>query len=73
MALDRLVAALLGFDSRLTVSSVLAVYRPECRACRFLCRLLEKVDPEHCDDAILNWERYRLTDRSVWTQFRRRL
>jgi len=66
LALDYLAAALIGFDPRMTISSVLALYRKKCKTCKFICRVLDKIDSRHCEDSITNWSDFRKYDRSIW-------
>lgn len=47
-ALDRLINALLGGDYRETLSSRMGKHLPGCRLCLFICRLLNRIDPNHC-------------------------
>ena len=48
IALDQLFNALLcGYPDE-TISSRLARHLPNCIGCKWLCRLLSQVDPEHC-------------------------
>lgn len=35
-----------------TLSSVMGKYRARCRLCRVLCRMLDRVDPGHCQNSI---------------------
>lgn len=35
-----------------TLSSVFAKNRPNCQFCRWICRMLHRADPEHCDKSI---------------------
>jgi len=47
-AMDKLGAALLGWGGRYTVSAECGSRRADCRLCRFVCRLLNVIDPGHC-------------------------
>ncbi|MFA7279610.1 MAG: hypothetical protein WC100_05905 [Sterolibacterium sp.] len=50
-AMDKLGAALLGWGGRYTVSAECGSRKSECRLCRFVCRLLDIIDPGHCKGA----------------------
>jgi len=50
-AMDKLGAALLGWGGRYTVSAECGARRSDCRLCRFVCRLLDLIDPGHCKGA----------------------
>ena len=50
IAIDQLGNTLLGGDPDETISSRMGKRR--CRVCRLLCRLLHRVDPEHCNKSI---------------------
>jgi len=56
IGVDQLGNALLGGDPDETVSSrmgkILGRRKHRCRVCRLLCRLLDKIDPNHCAAAI---------------------
>ncbi len=52
VAIDQLGNALTGGDPDETISSRSAKQRASCRFCRFLCRLLDRVDPGHCDKSV---------------------
>lgn len=48
-----------------TLSSVLGKYRERCRLCRWLCWLLDRIDPGHCEK---NIERDENRERAWTTQ-----
>lgn len=50
-AMDRLGAAVVGFGGEHTVSAECGSRRRECRLCRFVCRILDLVQPGHCAGA----------------------
>jgi hypothetical protein len=50
-AMDKLGAALLGWGGRYTVSAECGSRKAECRLCRFICPLLNVIDPGHCKGA----------------------
>lgn len=52
VAIDQLVNTLAGGDPDETISSRAAKRRASCRFCRALCRLLDRVDPGHCNKSI---------------------
>ncbi|MFC6633535.1 hypothetical protein [Microbulbifer taiwanensis] len=54
IALDQLANALLGGDPDETISSRMgkAVREERCVLCRFLCDLLHRIDPNHCQKSI---------------------
>ncbi len=67
LALDTLVAALLGFDPRLTITAGFALLaRKDCKLCKKVCAVLDKLDSRHCADSIANWNGYKKWDRSMW-------
>lgn len=51
VALSQLGNTLLGGMPDETLSSRMG-RTPQCRVCRFICRLLDLIDPRHCADAI---------------------
>lgn len=49
---DQLLSAMTGGDPDETVSSRLGKSRARCLLCAGLCRVLDWLDPGHCDNAI---------------------
>jgi len=54
LAIDQLFNAILGGDEDETISSRMGkhVVKKDSRLCKFICSLLNKIDPNHCSDAI---------------------
>jgi len=55
IAIDQRANALLFGDEDETISSRMGkhlIKKKDCRICRFICGLLNKIDPNHCVDAI---------------------
>lgn len=50
-AMDKLGAALLGWGGRYTVSAECGSRKAECSLCKFVCKLLDLLDPGHCKGA----------------------
>lgn len=50
-SMDKLGAAVLGWSGRFTVSAECGA--SECRFCKAICALLNRVDPGHCKGAAL--------------------
>lgn len=50
-AMDKVMAALLGWGGRYTVSAECGSRRAGCRFCKLACWLLNKIDPGHCEGA----------------------
>ncbi len=48
-AMDKLGAAVLGFDGHRTISAECGAR--DCKLCSWLCALLDRVDPGHCAKA----------------------
>lgn len=52
VGVDQLANAVLLGDPDETISSRLGKNYPRCSFCRFICRLLDKVDKRHCQKSI---------------------
>ena len=55
IAVDQRVNALMFGDEDETISSRMGkhmILKKDCRICRFICGLLNKIDKNHCVDAI---------------------
>lgn len=55
IGIDQLVNAILGGDPDETISSRIGkhlIKHPDCPICNYLCKLLNLIDPNHCQDAI---------------------
>jgi len=55
IAIDQRVNSLLFGDEDETISSRMGkhlIKKKDCFICKFICGLLNKIDPEHCIDAI---------------------
>jgi len=50
--IDQGLNTALGGDPDETLSSRLGKHRARCRLCDWLCRVLDRIDPGHCADAI---------------------
>jgi len=50
--LDQALNTLLGGDPDETLSSRMGKRTDTCAVCRFLCKLLNKIDPRHCKKSI---------------------
>lgn len=50
-AMDKVMAALLGWGGRYTVSAECGSRRSGCRFCRWMCGVLNRIDPGHCSGA----------------------
>jgi len=48
ISVDQLVNTLFGGDPDETISSRLGKQTDHCRLCRWFCRILGKLDPDHC-------------------------
>ena len=48
-AQDRLVAALLGYSGTRTLSAEMG--RSQCRLCKIVCKMLDVIEPGHCQRA----------------------
>lgn len=48
VAIDQFANALTGGDPDETISSRAAKRQADCRLCRWLCRLLDRIQPGHC-------------------------
>jgi len=48
IGLDQLLNAVLGGDPDETISSRMGKQTHRCRLCRWVCRLLGKIDNDHC-------------------------
>lgn len=53
-AQDKLMAALLGWGGAYTVSAECGSRQAGCRFCRAVCRLLDFIQPGHCEGAAKN-------------------
>lgn len=51
ISLDQLLNVLFGGYPDETLSSRMGK-RPDCKVCRFMCKLLDLVDKDHCQKAI---------------------
>lgn len=51
IAADQSISAAVGWSEDMTISTQMADRRKDCALCRWLCRVLDKVDPGHCDTA----------------------
>lgn len=51
VAIDQLVNVITGGQSDETLSSRMG-RKPDCNFCNFVCRLLDKIDPRHCQKAV---------------------
>lgn len=51
---DKLMAALLGWGGDYTVSAECGSRQAGCRFCRMVCRLLNVIQPGHCEGAARN-------------------
>lgn len=58
IALDVYANTLLGGDHRETISSRLGRH-PECKACKFVCKILDLFDKDHCQKASENFRKLR--------------
>lgn len=54
IAIDQLINAMLGGYPDETLSSRMGK-RPDCPVCRFICKLLDIVDKDHCQKSI-EWD-----------------
>lgn len=58
IALDQFINTIFGGDPDETISSrigKITARRPDdCRFCVFLCKMLNKIDPDHCNKVIEN-------------------
>jgi len=52
ISIDQFANTLLGGDPDETLSSRLGKYQHRCPVCRFICRLLSKIDYRHCQKSI---------------------
>jgi len=54
ISIDQLCNTILGGYPDETMSSRMGKHlvKKDCRLCRFICSLLNKIDPNHCIDAI---------------------
>ncbi|MDO8931477.1 MAG: hypothetical protein Q7U97_03705 [Rhodocyclaceae bacterium] len=52
VGIDQLANAIAGGDPDETISSRAAKRRQTCKACDWLCRILEKIDPRHCAESL---------------------
>lgn len=54
ISIDQLCNTILGGDPDETMSSRMGkhVVKRDNRLCKFICRLLNKIDPNHCVDSI---------------------
>jgi len=55
ISIDQLCNTILGGYPDETMSSRMGkhlIKKPDCPLCKFLCGLLNKIDPNHCIDAI---------------------
>ena len=52
VATDRLLNALAGGTSGETISSRCGKRVTTCKFCTLLCRMLDKIDPRHCETHI---------------------
>jgi len=52
ISVDQLINTLFGGDPDETVSSRLGKQTEHCRLCRWFCKLLSKLDPDHCQKSI---------------------
>ena len=54
ISIDQLVNTILGGYPDETMSSRMGKHlvKKDCRLCKFICRLLNKIDPNHCIDSI---------------------
>lgn len=54
IAIDQRVNVLFGGDPDETISSRMgkAIERNECLVCRWICKLLDIIDPGHCNKSI---------------------
>lgn len=50
-AMDKVMAALLGWGGRYTVSAECGSRQSACAFCKLVCWLLNKLDPGHCEGA----------------------
>ncbi|RMG76671.1 MAG: hypothetical protein D6711_03280, partial [Chloroflexi bacterium] len=59
-AADQVMSARLGLDPRKTVSAEMGDFIEDgrCKLCNIICRLLGKIDPKHCRNAIDAWRAY---------------
>jgi len=52
IAIDQLANALIGGDPDETISSRCGKYKNKCILCKILCKILDKIDYRHCEEAI---------------------
>ena len=54
LAIDQLDNAILGGDEDETISSRMGkhIVKKDSHLCKFICKILNKIDPNHCIDAI---------------------
>lgn len=52
ISIDQFFNALTGGDPDETISSRVGKKQKSCLFCRFLCKLLNKIDPNHCESSI---------------------
>lgn len=52
VAVDQLANTVAGGDPDETLSSRLGKRRRNCRLCYWLCRLLDRISPRHCERSI---------------------
>ena len=68
---DIVVAGVLGVHPGLTVSAVLGFFSKDYRICSFICKGLDKLDDDHCKNALPNWTTFAPWNRSVWRMKKR--
>lgn len=52
ISIDQFFNTLLGGDPDETISSRAGKRESNCKLCKWLCKFLNKLDPDHCKDSI---------------------